>query len=226
MSFLSFGFWFVRVGRMIDNIGISIQGEAAPIYQISKHRRLIPFGSIRPQLQEKSDIFVAPSASVVGDVTVGENSSIWYNSVLRGDMNPISIGNGSSIGENSVLHCSSDQMAKESASPIVIGDNAIIDAGCLLQGCVIQDGAIIGRNSVIAAGSFVPVDAKIPSKQLWGGNPVQYIRDLTQEEVDNLTTLGEERKRLAIKHKNEHMKTADELLDDLEDAQFYFKPQD
>ena len=70
--------------------------------------------------------FIAPSASVVGNVTVGDRSSVWYNSVIRGDDNQILIGDNSSIGENCVLHSSAEQRARQNASPIIIGNNVVI----------------------------------------------------------------------------------------------------
>jgi carbonic anhydrase/acetyltransferase-like protein (isoleucine patch superfamily) len=153
-------------------------------------------------------------------------------------MNDIIIGNKCSIGENCVLHASPEHMAKESGSPLILGDNVVIESGALLQGCTIQshanvqlgsvvlDSAIIGTCSVVTAGSLVPEEKRIPARQLWGGNPVEYIRDLSDDEVENLKKLSEEKLSLSKKHETEHMKTAADLLDDAEEYDFYYQKED
>lgn len=93
---------------------------------VSKHRRLIPFTNGEKVQFSTPDVFIAPTASVVGKVNIGDKSSIWYNCVIRGDTNYIEIGNRCSIGENCVLHASGEQMTKETASPLVIADDVII----------------------------------------------------------------------------------------------------
>ena len=131
--------------------------------------------------------FVAEYVTIIGDVVIGEGSSIWFNTVIRGDLAPTTIGNDTNIQENSVLHQSKDM-------PLIIEDEVTIGHGCVLHsaivrkgalvgmGATILDGAEIGEGSLIAAGSLVPPGKKIPANTLAVGNPVKIIRELTEED--------------------------------------------
>ncbi len=136
-------------------------------------------------------VFIAESASIIGDVKIGKNSNIWYNVVLRGDENSIVIGENTNIQDGSVVHI-------EYNSPTIIGNNVTVGHKALIHGCKIGDntligmgsiilgGAEIGDNTLIGAGSLVTPNKKIPSGVLVMGSPAQVIRDLTQEEKQNL----------------------------------------
>ena len=135
---------------------------------------------------DRQNVFVAPSASVVGDVTVGDGSSVWYNSVLRSDKGAIKIGQGSNIQERVVV--------APKTGPVTIGDKVTVGASAQLDSCTLQDGCMVGvgvqvasgavveTGSVVTAGSVVPQNARVQTGQLWSGNPAQYLRDLTPEE--------------------------------------------
>ena len=130
----------------------------------------------------------------VGEVSVSNWASIWYNSVIRGDINRVSIGAFSSIGDNCVVHTAA-ALPTGMSSAVVIGNNCSIGAGSTLYSCHIEDDVVIGEKCVIlegsriekgaqiAAGSVVPPGRLIPTKQLWGGNPVVFIKDLDIGEV-------------------------------------------
>ena len=139
----------------------------------------------KPQIDEQA--VVADGAVVLGDVTIEKNASIWYNAVIRGDVNSISIGEGTNIQDLAVLHVDAD-------APLSIGKNVTIGHGAILHGCTIQDqaligmgaivlnGAKIGKGSMIAAGALVPQNT-VPDGALYMGNPAKFRRMLTEEEL-------------------------------------------
>lgn len=146
-----------------------------------------------------NDTFIAPNASVIGDVTNWDRSSVWYDAVVRADSTyPIEIGYCSSIGEGSVV-CTlpAGQTLQTGFVPeTFIGHYVTIGAGCVLKSCRIDDlveigdkctileGAIVENNTKLETGTVVPAYGRIPKGQLWGGNPAEYIRELTPEETD------------------------------------------
>jgi carbonic anhydrase/acetyltransferase-like protein (isoleucine patch superfamily) len=131
--------------------------------------------------------YIDQSAQVIGDVVVGERSSIWPNVTARGDVNAIRIGNESNIQDNSVLHC-------DAGFPLLIGDRVTAGHQVMLHGCTIEDecligiaavvlnGAKIGKGSVIAAGAVVPEGAEIPPLSMVMGVPAKVKRSVTEEE--------------------------------------------
>lgn len=133
--------------------------------------------------------FIADSADVYGDVTLGEGSTIWFQSVLRGDSNTISIGKMTNVQDGTVVHVDHD-------APTVIEDYVTIGHACIIHGCTIHSGALIGmgatvlnhaeigENSLIGAGSLVTEGTVIPANSLAFGSPVRVIRQLTPEEIE------------------------------------------
>lgn len=142
--------------------------------------------------------FVAKSADLIGDITLEENSSVWFGAVLRGDTNKIYIGKCSNIQDNCVLH------VDQGAGSIYIGNNVTVGHGAILHGCkvnnnsligmgaIILNGAEIGENTIIGAGSLVTSNKKIPSGVLCMGSPAKVIRELTKEELGSINQAAEE----------------------------------
>ncbi|OJG73297.1 transferase [Enterococcus quebecensis] len=138
--------------------------------------------------QMTKDYFIAASADVYGNVTLAKDTSIWFQSVLRGDNNSITINTGSNVQDGTVIHVDQD-------APVVIGENVTIGHQCMLHGCTIEDGAligmgstilnhaIVGKNSLIGAGSLVTEGTEIPPNVLAFGRPARVIRPLTREEI-------------------------------------------
>jgi carbonic anhydrase/acetyltransferase-like protein (isoleucine patch superfamily) len=134
-----------------------------------------------------ASVYVAPSADVIGSVDVGENSSVWFQCVLRGDIEPIRIGANSNIQDGSILHT-------VMGAPVSVGDWVTVGHRVVLHGCTIADhcligmGAVvlnhaqIGEGSIIAAGSVVPEDTVIPPRSLYMGVPAKLKRELTKDE--------------------------------------------
>ncbi|MGB4132276.1 MAG: gamma carbonic anhydrase family protein, partial [Tepidanaerobacteraceae bacterium] len=110
------------------------------------------FKNLRPKIHESC--FIAPTADVIGDVTVGENSSIWHRTVLRGDVNKIVVGANTNIQDGSIVHVADDY-------PTIIGDNVTIGHGAIVHGCTVKDGAFIGMGAIILDGAVIGEGALI-----------------------------------------------------------------
>ncbi len=148
---------------------------------------IIKFDGKTPQLGK--DVFVAPTAVLIGDVVVGDNSSIWFNAVIRGDFGPITIGAGCSIQDNVTIHVFDD-------SPTIIHDNVTVGHGSVLEGCTIGKGAVVGMNAtvlpfavvgeqvMIAAGTVIPERMIIPDRVLVAGVPAQIKKELSGTALD------------------------------------------
>lgn len=139
----------------------------------------------QPSIPESA--FVAPGAVVVGAVELGERSSVWYGSILRGDINRIIVGPESNVQDGSVLHVS-DDCACILGSRVTVGHRAVVHA-CTVgdevlvgMGAILLDGAVIGARSIIAAGALVTKGAHIPEGSLVVGTPARVVRQLTSEE--------------------------------------------
>jgi carbonic anhydrase/acetyltransferase-like protein (isoleucine patch superfamily) len=133
-------------------------------------------------------VFIAETATVIGDVTIGKDSSVWFSAVLRGDAAPISIGDGTNVQDNAVIHV--DQEAPTSIGRrVTIGHGAIVhsakidDHVLIGMGAIILSRAVIGTHSIIAAGSVVPEGREIPPRSLVMGVPGKVVRHVTDEEV-------------------------------------------
>lgn len=147
---------------------------------------IINFEEKAPNIHETA--YVANNATIVGNVTIGKNSSVWFNAVLRGDSSNIIIGENSNIQDNCVIHMDEDDEVR-------IGDNVTIGHGAIIHGCVIEDncligmgaiilnGAVIKRNSIIGAGALVTQNKVIPENSLVVGAPAKVKRQLTSEEI-------------------------------------------
>lgn len=142
--------------------------------------------------------FVDDTALVLGDVQIGAHSSIWPLTVIRGDVNAISIGNNTNIQDNSVLHVTHDGPYNPGGYDLKIGNNVTVGHRVILHGCEIQDncligmgsiimdGAVVNTQTIIAAGSLVTPNKKLESGFLWMGSPVKKIRPLSKDEIESI----------------------------------------
>ncbi len=158
--------------------------------------------------------FIAETAVIIGDVTVGPRSSIWYNSVLRGDVNHIRIGAETNIQDLSLLHVTHRKGDNDHGAPLIIGDRVTVAHSVTLHGCTIADGAFVGMQAVImdkamlgeeslvGARSLVTEGTIIPPRTLWLGAPARYKRDLTPEELDRIRTSARNYVRYAEQFKS------------------------
>jgi gamma-carbonic anhydrase len=148
------------------------------------------FNGKRPELGR--GVFVAETASVIGDVVIGEDSSIWYSTVVRGDVMPIRIGARTSIQDNTVIHVTSDFSGTIIGSDCTVGHSAIIHACtvedfCLIgMGSILLDGAVIGRGSLVGAGALVTPGTNIPPNSLVIGAPAKVKRTINDKEREQI----------------------------------------
>lgn len=139
--------------------------------------------------------FIAPGARVIGDVEIGANSSIWYNCVLRGDVNAIRIGARTNVQDGTVIHCDSPKPGNEGGLPTIIGDDVLIGHMVMLHGSILHDRAFVGLSSVVmdgctidsdgmlAAGALLSPGKHIGAGELWIGRPAKMLRTLSAEEI-------------------------------------------
>ena len=147
---------------------------------------IVKFQGVSPKIADSS--FIANSAIIIGNVTIHDQASIWFNSVLRGDIDHIVIGENTNIQDGTVIHC-------HKGSPTIIGKNVSVGHNSTIHGCTIEDncligmgtiimsGAYIGKNTMIAAGSLIPQGRIIPENSLVMGNPGQVMRKITKTEM-------------------------------------------
>ena len=141
----------------------------------------------KPEIEK--DVFLAEGAQVIGNVKIGEGSSVWFNTTLRGDVMPITIGRETNIQDGSVLHGTYGKFACEVGDRVTIGHSVIlhgckIGTRCLIgMGSIVMDGAEIGEHSVVGAGSLVTEGKKFPPRSLIVGRPAVVKRPLNEEEL-------------------------------------------
>jgi len=146
---------------------------------------ILPVEDKYPQLGEHS--FVAPNATIVGDVISGESCSFWFNTVVRGDVNFIRIGNKVNIQDGVVIHCTYQKCGTTIGNNVSIGHNAIVH-GCTIHdnvligmGAIIMDNAVVHSNSIIAAGAVVLENTICSPGSIYAGTPAKKIKDISQE---------------------------------------------
>ena len=151
------------------------------------------------------NVYCAEGAKIVGDVQIGEESSVWYNAVIRGDSNSIVIGKNTNVQDNAVLHTSHSHA-------LCIGDNVTIGHGAIVHGCtignnvligmgaIVLDGAVVEDNCIIGAGALVTQNKRMSEGSLVLGNPAKVVREVSEEE-----------KKSIVENANEYAREAKEL---------------
>ena len=158
---------------------------------------ILPYKELEPKIDNSA--WVAPGATVVGDVEIGEESSIWFGVVIRGDVHKIRIGKRVSVQDLSMIHVTHYKKAdKSDGSPTIIGDDVTIGHKVMLHGCTIEDAcligmsatilddAVIGKESIVGAGALVTKGKKFPPRSLILGSPAKVVRELSEDEVKEL----------------------------------------
>lgn len=153
---------------------------------------ILSFGGVAPRIHPAA--FVAAGARIIGDVEIGEGASIWYNCVLRGDVNRIRIGARTNIQDGSVLHVDSPD-ADGGGHQTLIGEEVLIGHLAMVHGCLLHDRAFVGLGAIVmdgceiesdamlAAGAMLTPGKRIPSGQLWAGRPARPLRDLSEADI-------------------------------------------
>lgn len=158
---------------------------------------LRPFNSKLPVLGAR--VFIDPACTVIGDVAIGDDSSVWPGTVIRGDVNHIRIGARSNIQDGSVIHVSHDGPdGKPVGYPTIIGDDVTIGHGAIIHACrignacligmgaTVLDGAVVENNGFVGAGAVIPPGKTVGSGELWLGNPAKCVRRLSAQEIAQL----------------------------------------
>lgn len=166
-----------------------------------------PYRGKSPRLHESA--FVAEGAVVVGDVEIGERSSIWFGAVVRGDVHRIRIGARTNLQDRAVVHVTSGTHPTEVGDDVTVGHGAILH-GCTVRdrclvgiGAIVMDGAVVGPGSMVAAGSLVPPGMVVPPGMLAVGAPARVKRELTPEEIARMGTQAESYAARAERYREE-----------------------
>lgn len=164
-----------------------------------------PYKGINPSIGK--DVFIEESAQVIGDVTIGDKSSIWFNAVVRGDVHYIKIGDRTNVQDNSTLHVTHDTYPLILGNDITVGHNVTLH-GCTIHdrcligmGAILLDGAEIGEGSVIGAGALIKEGFKVPPRSLVVGLPAKVVRPITDDEYEKLLESASN----YIKYANDYM---------------------
>jgi len=169
---------------------------------------IIAIGGKTPQIHDSA--FIAPGCRIVGDVVIGPEASIWYNCVIRAEVNRIVIGARSNIQDGSVVHCDGPVPGMPDGFPTIIGEDVLVGHNVMLHGCILEDRAFVGLSSTVMNGGVIEGDAmlaagamltqgkRIEARQLWAGSPARYVRDL-----DDAAIMG---MRIGVAHYVENAK--------------------
>eukprot|EP00591_Stephanopyxis_turris_P001219 CAMPEP_0195523474 /NCGR_PEP_ID=MMETSP0794_2-20130614/22694_1 /TAXON_ID=515487 /ORGANISM="Stephanopyxis turris, Strain CCMP 815" /LENGTH=293 /DNA_ID=CAMNT_0040653485 /DNA_START=42 /DNA_END=923 /DNA_ORIENTATION=+ len=227
-----------KLGNALDNVGAMIE-VAKYSERLVPSTRFVAVDGVGPKTDPEC-AFVAPSASLVGDVSLGKGSSVWYGAAIRADVNPVTIGENSSIGDRAVVHVAKIQ----GDYPTIIGNNvtvgpgAVVHAATLKDNCVVGasaqvlDGSVVEPNAIVAAGAVVTPKSVVKANQLWAGSPAKMVRELTAEEVASILDTAEDTLELAFVHADECAKDTETLHEDaleyedtrIRDPEYIFQP--
>lgn len=150
---------------------------------------IYPYQNKKPNIKEA--VFIAPSADIIGDVSLGKNVSVWFNATIRADLSTVTIGEGTNIQDNSVIHVDKD-------TPAVIGRNVVVGHNAVLHGCTVGDNslvgmgavvlnnAVVGKECVVGAGALVTENKKFPDRSLIVGSPAKAIRTLSDADAERI----------------------------------------
>lgn len=148
---------------------------------------ILPVNGITPRFG--NNCYIAPNATVVGDVEMGDDCSIWFNAVVRGDVNSIRLGNKVNVQDGAVIHCTYERTKTTIGNNVSIGHNAIVH-GCTIadnvligMGAIVMDNANIGSNSIIAAGAVVLEGSFVEPGTIYAGVPAKKVKNIEQQQV-------------------------------------------
>ncbi|MFM7222348.1 MAG: gamma carbonic anhydrase family protein [Bacteroidota bacterium] len=148
---------------------------------------ILPVEGKSPQFGE--NCFLAPNSTLVGDVVMGNDCSVWFNAVIRGDVHYIRMGNKVNVQDNAVIHCTYQRFPTTIGNNVSIGHSAIVH-GCTIHddvligmGAIVMDGAVVHRNSIIAAGAVVLEGTIVPEGLIFAGVPAKKVKEITQEKI-------------------------------------------
>ncbi len=162
--------------------------EISRLKRYDNELKLFPYLDLFPDIHES--VFLASGVKVIGDVKIGKNSSVWYNTVIRGDVHFVKIGEMTNIQDCSMLHVTNGRYPLNIGNKVTIGHSVKLH-GCTLQdlcligiGSIVLDGAVVETNSIVAAGAVVKPNFVVPSGKLVAGVPARVVRELTESEIN------------------------------------------
>jgi carbonic anhydrase/acetyltransferase-like protein (isoleucine patch superfamily) len=174
----------------MDRYGSSLSHDVAYRLDFSRHRQVLPLYDSIPQTY---NAWVAPNATLVGNVILSRFATVWYGAVVRGDMHPVRIGHFTSVGDRTTIH-TDHSLPHGLACSVNIGKNVTIGANCNIHSCIIDDDCVVGDNCIIQQGArlergceilpntVVVAGSLIPAGTVWGGNPAKFVRNLSEQE--------------------------------------------
>ena len=180
-------------GQALDRLGSKLTRDVAYMEKYSRHRKLMPLDQLWPS---HGASFIAPSSSLIGQVQVGNNSSVWYGVVLRGDQSAIRVEDNVHICENSVIQ-TIKCLPRGVPNSVNIASDVLIEAGCNVSsalidsgvwvqaGSVVQQGAKIERGAILLTGTVVPPGHTVPAFTVFGGYPGKFVRDVSENDLKN-----------------------------------------
>lgn len=151
---------------------------------------IVEVRGFKPQIG--NDCFVAENATIIGDTVIGDNCSIWFNAVVRGDVNSIRIGNNVNIQDGAVLHTLYQKSTIEIGNYVSVGHNVTIhgakieDYALIGMGSTVLDGAIVGRGAIVAAGALVLSNTVIEPNTIWAGVPAKFVKNVAPEQAKEI----------------------------------------
>lgn len=169
---------------------------------------IVPIHGKTPQIDDSA--FIAPGCTIIGDVTIGADSSIWYNCVLRADVSRIVIGERTNIQDGTICHCDPPRPGDPEGSPLIIGDDVLIGHMAMIHGCTIHDRgfvglgaiamnkAVIGSDAMLAAGAMLTEGKVMEPRMLWAGRPAKPLRELSEGAIAGM--------RMGVAHYAENAK--------------------
>ena len=155
---------------------------------------ILPVKGVMPVLG--ADCYIAPNATIVGDVVMGDQCSVWFNAVVRGDVNIIRMGRKVNVQDGAIIHCTYQKTGTHIGNNVSIGHNAIVH-GCVIEdnvligmGAIVMDHCVVGSNSIIAAGAVVLENTKVEPGSIYAGVPAKKVKDISPElisgEIDRI----------------------------------------
>lgn len=147
---------------------------------------ILPWRGVRPRIAPST--FLAPTATVIGDVEIGPDSSVWFGAIVRGDVQPIRIGARTNVQDGTVVHVT------HTGIPTLLGDEIMIGHACVIHACTLEsrcfigmratlmDEAVVETGAMVAAGALVTPGRRIPAGELWAGTPARFVRKVRPEE--------------------------------------------
>ncbi|MHA8067490.1 gamma carbonic anhydrase family protein [Aquirufa sp. ROCK2-A2] len=149
---------------------------------------ILPVEGVSPQIHPSC--WLAPNSTLVGDIIMGEHCSVWFNAVVRGDVNKIRIGHHSNIQDGAVVHCTYQKTETLIGNYVSVAHNAIVH-GCTIEdnvligmGAIVMDGAYIESGSIIAAGAIVTQGTRVKSGSIYSGNPAKFLKEVSPEAAE------------------------------------------